>query len=139
MRTLPGGRRGRAWGCSRGPGRRVAAGAVLAAQGVGPGAASPEGRALPEPGYPLTLEEEFEFALPAKAQPAVLPGVRENSTAPLRWRVEWAKLGDDKLVARLRAELAQGELTAAETPVVQKQLRELLAALAAGASLPAAP
>jgi hypothetical protein len=43
------------------------------------------------------------------------------------------------LAARLRAELASGELTAAETPVFQKQLRELLAALAAGASLPAAP
>ena len=41
--------------------------------------------------------------------------------------------------ARMRAELARGELTAAETPVVQQQLRELLAALAAGASLPAAP
>jgi hypothetical protein len=86
-------------------------------------------------GYPLTLEEEFEFALPAKAQPAVLPGVKENTTAPLRWRVEWTKLGEDRLVARLRAELARGELTVAETPVVQRQLRELLAALAAGASL----
>jgi hypothetical protein len=90
-------------------------------------------------GYPLTLEEEFEFALPTKAQPAVLPGVRENSTAPLRWKVEWAKLGDDKLVARLHAELAEGELTVAETPVLQQQLRELLAALAGGASLPAPP
>jgi len=90
-------------------------------------------------GYPLTLEQEFEFALPPKAQPAVLPGVKENSTAPLRWRVEWTKIGEDKLIARLRAELARGELTAAETPVLQKQLRELLAALAAGASLPAAP
>lgn len=90
-------------------------------------------------GYPLTLEEEFEFALPPKAQPAILPGVMENGTAPLRWRVEWAKLGDDKLVARFHAELAQGELTVAETPVLQKQMRELLAALAAGASLPAVP
>ncbi|MGD0259616.1 MAG: DUF3857 domain-containing protein [Verrucomicrobiota bacterium] len=90
-------------------------------------------------GYPLTLEEEFEFALPPKAQPAVLPGVRENSTAPLRWRVEWTKLGDDKLAARMRAELARGELTAAETPVVQRQLRGLIAALAGGASLPAGP
>jgi hypothetical protein len=43
------------------------------------------------------------------------------------------------LVARLRAELARGELTVAETPVLQKQLREMLAALAAGAILPAAP
>ena len=55
---------------------------------------------------------------------------------PLRWRVEWTKIGDDKLAARLRAELARGELSAAETPALQKQLRELLAALAAGASLP---
>ncbi|MCX6914550.1 MAG: transglutaminase-like domain-containing protein, partial [Verrucomicrobia bacterium] len=90
-------------------------------------------------GYPLTLDEEFEFALPAKAQPTDLPGVKENSTAPLRWRVEWTKLGDDRLVARLRAELACGELTVAETPVVQRQLRELLTALAAGAQLSAAP
>jgi hypothetical protein len=90
-------------------------------------------------GYPLTVEEEFEFALPPKAQPAALPGVRESNTAPLRWRVEWTKLGDDKVVARMRAELARGELTAAETPVVQQQLRELMTALAAGASLPATP
>jgi len=90
-------------------------------------------------GYPLTLEEEFEFTLPAKAQPAVLPGVRENTTAPLRWRVDWTKLGDDRLLARMRAELARGELTVVETPTVQQQLRELMAALAAGASLPAAP
>jgi hypothetical protein len=90
-------------------------------------------------GYPLTLDEEFEFALPAKAQATDLPGVKENSTAPLRWRVEWTKLGDDRLVARLRAELACGELTVAETPVVQRQLRELLTALAAGAQLSAAP
>ena len=90
-------------------------------------------------GYPLTLDEEFEFALPAKAQPSVLPGVKENTTAPLRWRVEWTKVGEDRLVARLRTELAHGELTVAETPVVQSQLRELLAALAAGASLSAAP
>jgi hypothetical protein len=90
-------------------------------------------------GYPLTLEEEFEFALPARAQPAVLPGVKENTTAPLRWRVEWTKLADDRLVVRMRAELAHGELTVAETPVVQRQLRELLTAIAAGASWPAAP
>ena len=90
-------------------------------------------------GYPLTLEQDFEFALPAKAQPVALPGVRENATAPLRWRVEWTRIGDDKVVARLRAELARGELTPAETPAVQRQLRELLGALAAGASLPAPP
>ena len=90
-------------------------------------------------GYPLTLEEAFEFALPANAQPSVLPGVKENTTAPLLWRVEWTKIGEGKLAARLRAELARGELTAAETPAVQQQLRELLSALAAGASLPTVP
>jgi hypothetical protein len=90
-------------------------------------------------GYPLTLEEQFDFTLPANAQPAVLPGVRENRSAPLRWRVEWTKLGDGKLAARMRAELARGELAAEETPALQKQLRELLAALAAGAALPGAP
>jgi hypothetical protein len=90
-------------------------------------------------GYPLTLEEEFEFALPANAQPSDLPGVKENTTAPLLWRVEWTKIGEGKLAARLRTELARGELTAAETPAVQQQLRELLTALAAGASLAAAP
>jgi hypothetical protein len=90
-------------------------------------------------GYPLTLEEEFEFVLPANAQPSDLPGVKENTTAPLIWRVEWTKLGDGRLAARLRAELARGELTAAETPAMQQQLRELLSALAAGVSLPAGP
>jgi hypothetical protein len=90
-------------------------------------------------GYPLTLEEEFEFALPANAQPPVLPGFKENTRAPLLWRVEWTKLDDGKLGARMRAELASGELTAAETPAVQQQLRELLGALATGASLPAGP
>jgi len=90
-------------------------------------------------GYPLTLEEEFEFTLPAKAQPAVPPGVSGDNDAPLRWRVEWAKIGDDKLSARMRVELARGELSPAETPAFQKQLRELLAALAEGASLAMSP
>jgi transglutaminase-like putative cysteine protease len=88
-------------------------------------------------GYPLMLEEEFEFILPAETQPGVLPGVSENKSAPLRWRIEWAKIGNDKLSARMRAELAGGELSPAETPALQKQLRELLAALAGGASFAA--
>jgi len=82
------------------------------------------------------LQEEFEFTLPANAQPAVLPGVSENNTAPLRWKIEWTKIGNDKLSARMRAELAGGELSPSETPALQKQLRELLATLAGGASLP---
>ncbi len=90
-------------------------------------------------GYPLTLEEEFELTLPPEAQPAVLPGVSENGKEPLRWKVEWAKIGNDKLAARMRAELARGELSPEETRLAQQQLRQLLAALAAGVSLPAPP
>jgi hypothetical protein len=88
-------------------------------------------------GYPLMLQEEFEFTLPAKTQPAVLPGVSESKSAPLRWRIEWTKIGNDKLSARMRAELAGGELSPSETSALQKQLRELLAALAGGAILAA--
>jgi hypothetical protein len=82
-------------------------------------------------GYPLTLSEEFELKLPDKVQTVVLPGVVENTQEPLQWRVEWTRVGDDKLLARMKAELARGELTAAETPVFQRQLRELLEALGA--------
>jgi hypothetical protein len=90
-------------------------------------------------GYPLILEEEFVFLLPAKAQLGPLPGVSENKTEPLQWRVEWASIGEGKLVARLRAELARGEVPAAETPGLQKQLRALLAALAGSASVTVSP
>jgi hypothetical protein len=84
-------------------------------------------------GYPLTLEEEYEFTLPAGLQPVALPAVKENVTAPLRWRVEWTKIGNEKLSARMRVELAQGELSLSETPALQQQLRALLAVLAGGA------
>jgi hypothetical protein len=83
-------------------------------------------------GYPLTLEEEFELALPAKAQPGALPGVRKNDEGPLRWRIEWARIGDDKVAAKFRAELVRGELSAAETEALQRQLRGLVAALGEG-------
>jgi hypothetical protein len=86
-------------------------------------------------GYPLSLDEEFQIALPPRAQPAGLPGICENSQGPLRWRIEWATLSDDKLAARFHAELARGELSAAETPVFQQQLRTLLAALGAEAMI----
>jgi hypothetical protein len=87
-------------------------------------------------GYPLTLEEEFEFNLPGGAQLVVLPGVKENITAPLRWKVEWTKIGNEKLSARMRVELARGELSPSESPALQQQLRALLAALAGGANVP---
>lgn len=90
-------------------------------------------------GYPLTLDEEFELALPAKAQLVTLPGLSEGRETPLRWRVEWARLRDDKLVARFHAELARGELSTEDTPALQQQLRALFAALEADATLSLTP
>jgi hypothetical protein len=86
-------------------------------------------------GYPLTLEEEFEFVLSEKAQMGDLPEVRENKSPPLLWRLEWAKVGHDKLATRFRAELVHGELSASETPLFQSQLRSLMNALAACATI----
>ena len=85
-------------------------------------------------GYPLTLEEEFQFTLPPESQPKFLPGVSENTAAPLRWHIEWTRIGNDKLLARLRAELVRGEFSAAETLALQNQLRQMLSALAVSAS-----
>jgi len=85
-------------------------------------------------GYPLTLEEEFEFALAPKVQLEPLPGVSQNNEGPLQWRTEWARIGDEKLSARFHAELARGELSVAETAAFQRQLRELFAALGSSVS-----
>ncbi len=84
-------------------------------------------------GYPLTLDEEFELKLPTTADTRHLPAAVENGEAPLRWKVAWTRLGDDKITARLHAELVHGEMTEIETTSVQRQLRELMGALAAGA------
>ena len=85
-------------------------------------------------GYPLTLDEEFEFTLPARVELEPLPVTNQNLTGPLQWRTEWARVGNDKLSARFHAELARGELSLAETAEFQKQLRELLTVFAAGVS-----
>jgi hypothetical protein len=90
-------------------------------------------------GYPLALEEEFEITLPAKAQSVVLPRTTEDKHGPLQWRIEWQKSGDNRLTARFRAELAQGEFSTAEITILQQQLRDLLAAMAGGASFLGAP
>ena len=59
----------------------VAARAVLAAQGVGLAALHRRKAGLYlNQGYPLTLEEEFVFLLPPKAQLGSLPGVSERKT-----------------------------------------------------------
>jgi len=90
-------------------------------------------------GYPLALDQEFQFTLPPKAEQEPLPGVSQNRAGPLQWRAEWVKLGDDKLSAKFHAELARGELSLAETAEFQKQLRELLAALSSGVSISVPP
>jgi hypothetical protein len=99
-------------------------------------------RAMPlflNQGYPLTLDEEIEITLPAGAKQVVLPPVQESTAQPLRWKVEWTKNGARSVRARLQLALARGELAAQEAPELQKQLRQLLTALANGASLVPAP
>ncbi len=86
-------------------------------------------------GYPLTLEEEIEFALPAQAHVRELPAPRANPDPPLRWQVEWKQTAPAILTARFHAELTHGELSGAETAALQKQLRALVTALAAGAAI----
>ncbi|HEY5913839.1 MAG TPA: transglutaminase domain-containing protein, partial [Verrucomicrobiae bacterium] len=86
-------------------------------------------------GYPLTLEEEFDFKLPPGAKPGVLPPPIGNDRPPLRWRVEWASLGHEKISARFSAQMPSGELTEAATVLAQEQLRTLLMALASEAGV----
>jgi len=86
-------------------------------------------------GYPLTLDENFEMSLGESGKGVSLPEPAQNTDAPLRWKVEWARMGDAKLAARFHAESVRGKLSSADTPVFQRQLRDLLAALGAGASV----
>ena len=90
-------------------------------------------------GYPLLLDEEFEFSLPSNSREITLPPATENSSGPLAWKIAWDKTGDAAVTARLRVELAGGELSALETPAFQKQLRELLSALGAEAAFALPP
>src|ERR1044071_8321123 len=83
-------------------------------------------------GYPLSLEEEFEFCLPPKVELGPLVSLRQRLQGPLRWTSEWARVGNDKLSARFHAELAHGQLSLSESAEFQKQLRELLMAFAGG-------
>jgi len=91
-------------------------------------------------GYPLTLDEEFEFAFGEKApQNISLPAVSENDEGPLRWKLEWSQRNKHLLNAKLYLVLAGGELSASDADALQKQLRRLLAALAQGASFTIRP
>ncbi len=86
-------------------------------------------------GYPLSLEEQFELDLALAPEEPALPGICENDHGPLRWRIEWTNSGARKLIARFHAELARGELSEVDTPEFQQQLRALLTALGADATM----
>jgi len=87
-------------------------------------------------GYPVTLDEEFTFTLPDKAQELVLPAVHENTETPLRWKIDWAKT-NQVVIARLHVEVTHGGLSVSETPIFQRQLRDLFGALAAATTFAA--
>jgi hypothetical protein len=80
-------------------------------------------------GYPLILDEHLEISLPPHTQLSALPNVSENREGPFKWKLEWTKDRNSKLVASFRATLAAGELSAAEASTFQQQLRAMLAAL----------
>jgi hypothetical protein len=86
-------------------------------------------------GYPLRLEEEFEMTVPPRGDSSGLCPPMESTGSPLRWRVVWTRVSDDKLLVRLQAELAKGDLSEADTRLFQQQLRGLLSAAGQGANL----
>ncbi len=90
-------------------------------------------------GYPLVLEQEIEISLPAGTEKMALPAPQGNQDHPLKWRVEWTQVGQPRLrsgqpvvLAKLRAELASGDLSQQDTVLFQKQLRALYNALGNG-------
>jgi hypothetical protein len=85
------------------------------------------------------LDEEFEIGLPAKAQVTVLPPTSAHNEPPLQWKLEWSRVGGDKLSARFHAELAQGELSDPQTLSFQQQLHLLMSALGADAIVATQP
>ena len=68
-----------------------------------------------------------------------LPPAVRHDELPLRYRVDWSRPGDGRVVAFLRLEVAKGELTSEETAAFQGQLRRLLDVLAQGALHDAPP
>lgn len=86
-------------------------------------------------GYPLTLDEDFKIALPPGSLEISLPRVCENGNGPLRWRMEWVKLGENKLGVRLGVQLQNGDLSPSESLLFQDQLRMLVSAAATQATI----
>jgi len=83
-------------------------------------------------GYPLTLVQEFAFALPEPAGPIRLPEPVESRRGPLGWRLEWGLEGS-RLEARLEIVLVHGELDRNETASFVEALQRLYEALGQGA------
>jgi hypothetical protein len=90
-------------------------------------------------GYALTLDENVTFQLPPRLSKEVLPSACENVKPPLRWRIAWTRVANDKLQAHFQAELSHGDLSLAETAACQEQLRALLAAFAVEARFTGTP
>jgi len=90
-------------------------------------------------GYPLTLEEKFTIQIPEGSSILEMPPCRESTDGPLRWRIDWTRVGNDKLVPHFQAQLVRGELSLAETEAFQKQLRLLITALGLSASFAESP
>ncbi|HTL59387.1 MAG TPA: DUF3857 domain-containing transglutaminase family protein [Candidatus Limnocylindrales bacterium] len=90
-------------------------------------------------GYPLRLDEEFTLTMPEQSAAVVLPACLEGNEPPLRWRVQWTRVGHDKLLAQFHAQLLRGELSWEETVAFQKQLRPLMVALTAEISSASTP
>ena len=90
-------------------------------------------------GYPLWLDEEFEFALPAKARKSIYRRAVEIPWSRWPGRLSGARRATRSWWRSCTLELARGELSRAETPVFQKQLRELFSALAVQANFTLSP
>jgi uncharacterized protein DUF3857/transglutaminase superfamily protein len=90
-------------------------------------------------GYPLALKQDFQISIPRGSRLVAIPDLCENNRGPLRWRIRWAKVGDDQLTAHFSAELVRGELSASDTLLVQEQMRSLFAAVGSEAALALPP
>ncbi|HEX3799352.1 MAG TPA: DUF3857 domain-containing protein [Verrucomicrobiae bacterium] len=81
-------------------------------------------------GYPLSLDEDFEFTLPASASAIRFPNDLEGTSPLLPWKIAWQHNDGNSIHAKFHIELNHGELTLAETTALQAELRKLFSALA---------
>jgi hypothetical protein len=83
-------------------------------------------------GYPLTLDEELVFTLPAKSRVVGLPSPTGGAIGSFHWRLEWGKSDDSRITATLHTEVSTGELSVEQTSLFQRELRALVAAVNGG-------